>query len=74
MPEVQRHHFTLPVTPGRRHVLFQDLSGGGPTLIIEDEGPVGGPLGEAGAVGEAATSAVIPGQVAPGNAEYGAAR
>ncbi len=66
--------FTLPVTPGRRHVLFQDFSGGGPTLIIEDEGPVGEPLGDAGAVAEAGPSAVIPGQAAPGDAAYGAAR
>ena len=66
--------FTLPVTPGRRHVLFQDFSGGGPTLSIEDEGPVGEPLGDAGVGAEAGPSAVIPGSAAAGDAEYGAAR
>ena len=45
-------------------MLFQDFSGGGPTIIIEDEGPVGEPLGDAGAVAEAGPSAVIPGQAA----------
>lgn len=68
--------FTLPVTPGRRHVLFQDFEGGSPILAIEDEGPVGEPLGEAGAgpSTDTAPSAVIPGQAIEGGAMFGAVR
>ena len=68
--------FTLPVTPGRRHVLFQDFVGGSPVLGIEDEGPVGDPLGEDEAVslGEAAPTVSIPGEAIGGDASFGAAR
>jgi len=77
------YSFTLPVTPGRRHVLFQDFVGGSPVLAIEDEGPVGGPLGEgeaasledeAASLAEGAPTVSIPGEAIGGDAALGAAR
>jgi hypothetical protein len=68
--------FTLPVTPGRRHVLFQEFVSGGPFLLIEDEGPVGEPLGEGAAPaadpGTAGPTVTVPGVVAEGTGVFSA--